>query len=167
MTPAASPDPPPRFGGGVEERPDRAELLAAKIHWPDGRIAARDLTTLSGVGQTFRKQAEEAGVETVGQLLWRVPRAYGQRPGTSLLGDLEPGEATGVEVRIIRSRKVRTRRRKFSLVEARVADDSGARKAVWFNQPWMADKLTAESNSYLEGRLETVSYTQQTLPTIA
>ena len=40
------------------------------------------------------------------------------------------------------------------MVEARVADDSGARKAVWFNQPWMADRLTAESHWYMEGRLE-------------
>ncbi|MCB0870074.1 MAG: ATP-dependent DNA helicase RecG [Solirubrobacterales bacterium] len=98
--------------------------------------------------------AIEAGVPTVGDLLWRVPRAYGQRPGTSLLSDLEPGEATGVEVSIVRSRKVRTRRRRFSLVEARVSDDSGSRKAVWFNQPWMADKLTPDSHWYLEGRLE-------------
>ncbi len=155
MTPAPGPAlPPPRFGGGIEDRPERHELLCAAIHWADRRIPDLALTTLAGVGPKLGAQASEAGVETVGDLLWRVPRAYGQRPGTSLLGDLEPGEATGVEVRIIRSRKVRTRRRKFSLVEARVADDSGARKAIWFNQPWMADKLTAESHWYLEGRLE-------------
>lgn len=155
MTPAAGPlSPPPRFGGGIADRPEWDELLDAEVRWPDRGILLRSLSTLTGVGPKLGTQAAAAGVETVGELLWRVPRAYGQRPGTSLLGDLEPGEATGVEVRVIRSRKVRTRRRKFSLVEARVADDSGARKAIWFNQPWMADKLTAESHWYLEGRLE-------------
>ncbi len=146
--------PPPHFGGGTEDRPRFEDLLAAPVRWPDPFLAGKDLTTLSGVGEKFRAQAASAGVQTIGDLLWRVPRAYGQRPGTSLLGDLEPGEATGVEVTVIRSRRVRTRRRKFSVVEARVADDSGSRKAVWFNQPWMADKLTPESHWYLEGRLE-------------
>ncbi len=155
MTGPASRSPaPPRFGGGAAERPQRSELLAAPVRWPDPRLAAEALNTLPGVGDKFQDQASQAGVDTIGDLLWRVPRAYGERPGTSLLGELEPGEATGVEVRVIRSRKVRTRRRRFSVVEARVADDSGARKAVWFNQPWMADKLTAESHWYLEGRLE-------------
>jgi len=130
------------------------ELLSAPVRWPDPAFPVRPLTSVPGVGEKFATQAAEAGVETVGDLIWRVPRAYGQRPGSSLLADLEPGESTGVEVQVLRARKVRTRRRGFSVVEARVADDSGARKAVWFNQPWMADRLAAESHWYLEGRLE-------------
>jgi len=151
---ADPPLPPSRFGGQADDRPGNPELLAAPVAWPEPSLAAQPLDSLPGVGEKFSVQAAEAGIETVGELLWRVPRAYGQRPGTKLLGDLEPGEATGVEVRIIQSRKVRTRRRNFNVVEARVADDSGARKAVWFNQPWMNEKLTAESHWYLEGRLE-------------
>ncbi len=155
MTKDAEPSgPPPRFGGGSGQRPGREELLRAPVRSPDPGLAGRPLTALTGVGEKLGASALEAGVATIGDLLWRVPRAYGQRPGTSLLADLEPGEATGVEVLVLRSRRVRTRRRNFSVVEARVADDSGARKAVWFNQPWMAEKLTADSRWYLEGRLE-------------
>ena len=145
---------PPRFGGGADQRLTWKELLSAPVRWPDPAFPVRPLTSVPGVGEKFATQAAEAGVETVGDLIWRVPRAYGQRPGSSLLADLEPGESTGVEVQVLRARKVRTRRRGFSVVEARVADDSGARKAVWFNQPWMADRLAAESHWYLEGRLE-------------
>lgn len=145
---------PLRFGGYPEDHPSLSELGEVPLGGPDPVLVSRPLTVLPGVGEKFAAMAFEAGVETVGDLLWRVPRAYGQRPGISLLGDLEPGEPVGVEVRIVRSRKVRTRRRRFSLVEARVADDSGSRKAVWFNQPWMADRLTADSHWYLEGRLE-------------
>lgn len=151
---SASSGPPPVFAGGAGEIPDRKTLLDAPLRWPESDLAGRDLTALPGVGSTFAAQAAEAGVETIGDLLWRLPRAYGRRPGTSLLGDLEPGQSAAVEVRVLRSRRVRTRRRRFSVVEARIADDSGARKAVWFNQPWMADKLTADSSWYLEGRLE-------------
>ncbi|MCB0857027.1 MAG: ATP-dependent DNA helicase RecG [Solirubrobacterales bacterium] len=146
--------PPPFFAGGAGELPDHKSLLDAPVRWPDPDLASNDLTALPGVGSTFAARAAEAGIETVGDLLWRLPRAYGHRPGTSLLGELEPGESAAVEVRVLRSRRVRTRRRRFSVVEARVADDSGARKAVWFNQPWMAEKLTVDSAWYLEGRLE-------------
>jgi ATP-dependent DNA helicase RecG len=145
---------PPRFGGGADQRLTWKELLSAPVRWADPAFPVRPLTLIAGVGEKFATQAAEAGVESVGDLIWRVPRAYGQRPGSSLLADLEPGESTGVEVQVLRARKVRTRRRGFSVVEARVADDSGARKAVWFNQPWMADRLGAESHWYLEGRLE-------------
>jgi ATP-dependent DNA helicase RecG len=146
--------PPPRFGGGADDRPDREELLHSLPDHPEGPLAGRPLDSLSGIGEKFAAQAAAAGIETIGDLLWRVPRAYGQRPGTILLGELEPGESAAIEVTVLRSRKVRTRRRQFSVVEARVADDSGSRKAVWFNQPWMADKLVADSHWYLEGRLE-------------
>lgn len=152
--PANRPVPPPRFGGRGDQRPQIEELLSAPVGWPDHRLLSAPLTTLKGIGEKLAGQAGAAGAETVGDLLWRVPRAYGRRPGTSPLADLEPGESIGVEVTILRSRRVRTRRRGFSVVEARIADDSGARKAVWFNQPWMAEKLTAESHWYLEGRLE-------------
>lgn len=155
MTPAGeSLRPPPGFGGEEGSRPRAVELAVAPVRWARPGLACRPLDVLKGVGATFSAQAAEAGVETIGDLLWRVPRAYGQRPGASLLDDLEPGEATGVEVTVLRARKVRTRRRGFSVVEARIADDSGSRKAVWFNQPWMAERLVADSHWYLEGRLE-------------
>lgn len=155
MTEALEPiEPPPCFGGAGGDRPDREALLRHERTRFGPSTMARPLTSLNGVGDKFAAQAAAAGVETIGDLLWRVPRAYGRRPGTSLLGDLEPGQATAVEVTVLRSRKVRTRRRRFNVVEARVADDSGSRKAVWFNQPWMADKLVVDSHWYLEGRLE-------------
>jgi len=145
---------PPRFGGEKDSRPGPDELAAAPVSWPRPALASRPLSDLKGVGETLSARAAEAGVETIGDLLWRVPRAYGRRPGVGLLEELRPGETTAVEVAVLRARKVRTRRRGFSVVEARVADDSGSRKAVWFNQPWMADQLAVGSRWYLEGRLE-------------
>lgn len=152
MTPTADHELPSRFADG--QRLSTPELRSAPLPGPDPALFSKPLRDLPGVGEKLSARAAEAGVESIGDLLWRVPRAYGQRPGTSLLSDLEIGEDAGVEVTIMRARRVRTRRRNLTLVEARIADDSGARKAVWFNQPWMAERLTAESLWYLEGRLE-------------
>jgi len=35
----------------------------------------------------------------------------------------------------------------IQIVEATVADESGVLKAVWFNQPWLVDKLPSVNQS--------------------
>ncbi|MEA2479975.1 MAG: ATP-dependent helicase RecG, partial [Thermoleophilaceae bacterium] len=46
---------------------------------------------------------------------------------------------------------MRNRRKR---VEARVSDESGPVVAVWFNQPWVADRLPVGSQVLLHGRLK-------------
>ena len=48
----------------------------------------------------------------------------------------------------------RTRRRGLTIVEATVADDSGPAKAVWFNQPWLAERLREGTRLLLYGKLD-------------
>lgn len=134
--------------------PGRDDLLAAPVRWPRPGLLDRPLSDLPGVGPAFEEKAREAGVETIFDLLWRVPRAYGDIPERLLLGDLEPGVTATVLVEVVSSRRIRVRRRGLSVVEARVSDSSGERKAVWFNQPWMENQLRAGSGFVLEGRLE-------------
>ena len=50
----------------------------------------------------------------------------------------------------VRSRKRRARR--LTIVTARVRDDSGEIDAVWFNQEWLADKLTPGTRLRLRGQ---------------
>ncbi|MDQ2621546.1 MAG: hypothetical protein M3Y45_00735, partial [Actinomycetota bacterium] len=129
------------------------------MRWPRPRRIEAELSSLPGIGPTLEARAADAGVETVSDLLWRVPRAYGDPPGRSLLGELEPGQPAAVAVEILRSRRVRTRRRGLSVVEARIADRSGDRKATWFNQPWMAEQLVPGRRFLLEGRLDAKGFT--------
>ena len=149
---ASEPVAPRPLGAG--KAPDRDSLLAAPVRWPRPGLLDRPLSDLPGVGPAFEEKAREAGVETIFDLLWRVPRAYGDIPERQLLGDLEPGVTATVLVEIVSSRRIRVRRRGLSVVEARVGDSSGERKAVWFNQPWMEKQLAAGSGFVLEGRLE-------------
>ncbi len=154
---ASQPVAPPPFGGGV--RPSRAGLLAAPVRWPRPERLGQPIGELSGIGPKLASQAEEAGVETIFDLLWRVPRAYGEVPDRVALDRLRPGEPAIVAVELLSARTVRVRRRGFSVIEARVADDSGERKAVWFNQPWVVDRLAGGDHYLLEGRLEAKGFT--------
>jgi ATP-dependent DNA helicase RecG len=141
-------------GPGGKHPVPRGELLAAPVRWPSPERLARPLSTLPGIGPKFEAQAGDAGVRSVLDLLWRIPGGVSDAPGRRPLGDLEPGVPSTVAVSILSARRVRIRKRGLSVVEARVADDSGERKAVWFNRHWVLDRLTPGREFVLEGRLE-------------
>jgi ATP-dependent DNA helicase RecG len=93
---------------------------------------------LPGVGPTIRRKLARLGLRTIGDLLFTAPfRHVGARTISSLFGE---DEEVAIEVEILRvaKRPIRGRR---TLVEADVADDTGSMRAVWFNQPWLAEQL--------------------------
>ena len=92
------------------------------------------------------------GLLTVGDLLEHLPR---DRQHARTIAELEPGETATVvaEVRSIASRPVR-RRGMRPLVEAVVADETGAMKATFFNQPWLERKYRPGTRLLLQGKHE-------------
>ena len=105
---AGEPVAPRPFGGAGPEggRPaPRADLLAAPVRWPRPERLGLPLSSLDGIGPKLEASAAEAGVETVFELLWRVPGAYADAPGRTTLGDLEPGVASTVTVTVLSPRR--------------------------------------------------------------
>lgn len=154
---AGEPVAPRPFAGpaaGARQPAGSGVLLAAPVRWPRPERLELPLSSLSGIGPKLQSLAAEAGVATVFDLLWRVPGGYAEAPGRATLGELEPGMASTVVVTVLSARRIRVRRRGLSVVEARVVDDSGERKAVWFNRHWILEKLAPGSSLILEGRLE-------------
>jgi ATP-dependent DNA helicase RecG len=144
--------PPPGFGSGRPQ--SRDELLAAPVRWPQPSRLATPLQALAGIGPKLSAAAEEAGIESLGELLLRVPHDYRDRADRRPLADLRIGEEATVQVEV-RSAKLRpTRRRGLTIVEAKVADESGPATATWFNQAWLAEKLTPGTRLLLSGQLD-------------
>jgi ATP-dependent DNA helicase RecG len=105
---------------------------------------------LPGVGSTIRRKLGRLGLQTVGDLLYAAPfRHVGAREIASLFGD-EEEMAIEVEVERISKRRARGR---LTIVEATVSDESGSIRAVWFNQPWVADQLQPGSRVRLIGTI--------------
>jgi ATP-dependent DNA helicase RecG len=124
------------------------ELESAPIRYPRPSKLCQELTL---DGQKARHGAATLGLRTVGDLLWHLPR---DRRQARSLSELRRGEAATVvvEVRSISSHSVR-RRRMRPLVEAVVADDTGAVKATFFNQPWLVRRYQPGTRLILHGRL--------------
>jgi ATP-dependent DNA helicase RecG len=145
--------PPRALGSGAQQ--DRDALRRAPLRArPRPSLLAAPLTALRGVGPRLAAAASELGLETVGDLLSHVPRDYRDRSAVREAGELRIGESATlmVEVRSVRVRP--TRRRGLRIVEAAVADASGALKAIWFNQAWLADRLAPGTRLLISGKLE-------------
>ncbi len=142
---------PPRSFAGARE-PSRADLLDAPIHWPRPSVLEVGIEALRGVGPRLAETAAEAGIRTVGDVLYRVPHRHRDRQLREL-ASLEPGETGTVLVEVLGSKPRPFRKRRLTIVGVKVGDESGHVRATWFNQPWVADKLTQGSQLILTGKL--------------
>jgi len=126
--------------------------------WPPARGAARPkrlelgVEVLPGVGPSLRGKLARLGIHTVRDLLEYAPRDYqrplGETPVAHLFAEQEAAVA-GV-VRSATLRKLRARR---SVLKAIVEDESGGVTAVWFNQPWLENRIVSGTHVRLRGRL--------------
>jgi ATP-dependent DNA helicase RecG len=137
------------FGGA--SAPSRAELLAAPVHWPRPSVLALGLNALRGVGPKSAEAAAEAGVRTVGELLFRVPRRHKDLQ-IRQLGSLEVGETATVQVEVLGAQPRPFRKGRLRMVSVKVGDESGHVRATWFNQPWVASKLVPGTQLLLSGK---------------
>ncbi|HEY7633786.1 MAG TPA: ATP-dependent DNA helicase RecG [Thermoleophilaceae bacterium] len=102
-----------------------------------------------------KEGAAVLGLDTVGDLLEHLPRRHADRGEVRPLAALAQDEDATVEVEVksIATRPSRNRRMR-PRAEARVFDESGPAVAVWFNQPWVADRITPGTRLLLRGRMK-------------
>jgi ATP-dependent DNA helicase RecG len=129
----------------------RADLLDAPVHWPRPSVLEQGLGALKGVGPKTAEAAAEAGIRTVGDLLFHVPRRH-RDLRIRELGDLQPGETATVLVEIQGSQPRPFRKGRLRMVSVKVGDESGHVRATWFNQPWIASKLIPGTELLLTGK---------------
>jgi len=112
----------------------------------------RSLDTLPGVGPSQHGKLAKLGLRTVRDLLQHRPRDYQQAVGETPISNLF-GEEEAVIAGEVRRISIRPTRRRLTVLKAAVRDESGEISAVWFNQPWLADKLQPGTRLRLRGQL--------------
>src|ERR1035437_9996545 len=94
-----------------------------------------------GAKNVFLKRLEKLGIKTVGELLRHFPARYDDFSRIVSIGELTPGEEATVQGIVQDVDTKYTRRRGMTIVEAIIADETGSVRAVWFNQPYVANAL--------------------------
>ncbi|MEX2212212.1 MAG: ATP-dependent DNA helicase RecG [Gaiellaceae bacterium] len=142
-------------------RPTGFASLDPVREWPRPRGAPRperleqQLDSLPGVGPTVRKRLAKLGLETFGDLLRHRPRRYVE---AQRIVDLFGEDEAVIEGEVLRSSSRRGRGR-MTIQNARIADASGELDCVWFNQPWVPDRLKPGVRVRLIGSLRRGAFT--------
>ena len=110
------------------------------------------LTDVKGVGSEQAKKFAVLGVRTAGELIEYFPRRYDDYSNIQPINRIKPGVVTIKGV--IKQAKGRYVRRGMHLTEAVASDDTGSVRLIWFNQPYRAAALRADTEYYISGEFQ-------------
>lgn len=130
------------FSLGAEPSPSEPAALNAPI------------TVLNGVGPRYAKTLSKLNIYTLRDILYHFPRRYDDYSKLKPIKKLEYGDEVTIIGGVQRVSIRPLRGGKLQLVEAIISDSSGAIRATWFNQPWLARRLESEENLVLAGKVE-------------
>lgn len=105
------------------------------------------------IGPAYAKKLQSFGIKTARDLLFYFPFRYDDFSNITKIADLEIGQIATVQGQVVESRNIRTFKKRMALTEIIVEDDSGAIKAVWFNQPFLATTFRSGATVNLSGKV--------------
>ncbi len=120
-------------------------------------ILSSPVSKLPRVGTVYQKKLEDLGIKTVGDILYYFPYRYEYFPKATSINSLCVGERHTVSGEIIDVSTGKAPRRRIFFTEILLQDQSGAIKAIWFNQPYLAKKFKKKEKLILSGK---VSYSR-------
>ena len=111
------------------------------------------IENLTRVGPRFLARLKKLGIKTVKDLLWHFPARYEDYSNLLSISDIrDKGQMVSVTGRVETVDVVRSWQRHMAIVNATIEDSSGAIRAVWFNQPYIADTLSIGTLVSLSGK---------------
>ena len=105
------------------------------------------------IGPQYQKRLKRLAIETIGQLIFHFPFRYDDFSEITSISKTEQDKRVCIEGEIKEIKNIRTFKRKMYLTEAKIKDDSGEIKAVWFNQPYLINTLKKGDSFFLAGKI--------------
>lgn len=114
---------------------------------------ATPITRVRSVGTRSAARLAKLGIKSVRQLLWHLPARYEDYSLAVPIADVIPGQKQSIQGEVISivSRHIWPRR--LTITTATLRDDSGAIRAVWFNQPYLEETLTEGTLLSVAGKM--------------
>jgi ATP-dependent DNA helicase RecG len=106
---------------------------------------------LSHVGMRNLPRLKRLGIATVRDLLWHLPARYEDFSAMTVIADIQPDQKVHIQGEVVKIDSKHIFPRRMTITTAIIKDDSGAIKAVWFNQPYIENALTEGTRVSLAG----------------
>ena len=112
---------------------------------------AAPVEEVKGIGPKTAEVLRKANILTLRDLVYHLPRDYENFQQAQSISSLRPGNVViKAKVETISTRRMR---RNLSLTEATLRDQTGAIKAIWFNQPYRAKQFDQNKDYYFSGEM--------------
>lgn len=109
--------------------------------------------SLQGIGPKRAEILKKAGIRTVRDFFYNLPRDYENYETPTSIAEMRPGKVV-IKGKIDSLSVRQARRRRLSIVEGIVRDNTGAVKVVWFNQSYRMRQFSPEKEYYFTGNFE-------------
>src|SRR5579864_8702005 len=106
-----------------------------------------------GAKSVFLKRLDVLGLKTARDLLWDFPSRYEDFSKIYSVSDLEPGQQATIQGVVEEVHASESWRKHMSIVDATIADETGSIRAVWFNQPYVANILKVGRRANFAGKV--------------
>ena len=111
---------------------------------------SQEVTTVKGIGLKTAEKLNKAGIFTLRDLFYFLPRDYENFQNMVKIKDLRPGKVL-IMGRISELKSSNTRRRGLSITSGKISDDTGSIRVVWFNQPYRTKQFDERLDYYFTG----------------
>lgn len=109
--------------------------------------------SLKGIGPKTAETLKKAGIKTVRDFFYNLPRDYENYQAATTITEMRPGKVV-VKGKIEKLTSRRARNRNLSIIEGLIRDDTGAVKVVWFNQSYRMRQFAPEKEYVFAGTYE-------------
>lgn len=108
---------------------------------------------IKGIGPKTAEILKKAGIKTVRDFFYNLPRDYENFEAPTSIAAIRPGKIV-VKGKIDSLSTRRAKRRNLSITEGVVRDNTGAIKVVWFNQSYRVRQFSPDKEYYFKGTYE-------------
>jgi len=117
------------------------------------KILDASIQNIKYFGPAAAKKLAKLKIKTVRDLLFHFPHRYDDFSAFSPIDKILPNSQATAQGTILKSKNISIYKRRMTLTEAIVEDETGAIKAVWFNQPYLLNQLKIGRLVNLSGKV--------------
>ncbi len=136
---------------------DWSSIEKEAVEKPLPITASQKLTTpvryLKNIGPKRAALLQKLNIHTVGDLLFFLPRDYEDRSRVEYISSLAINQVANIQGEVIKIAEMQPHYR-MHILKAWIRDESGIIVAIWFNQKFLAQKLSPGKRIFLHGKLE-------------
>ena len=116
-------------------------------------ILSDSVDSLRGIGPKTAEILKKAGIKTVRDFFYNLPRDYENFGTVTAISAIKPGKVV-VRGKIENLTSRRARKRNLSIIEGVIRDNTGAIRVVWFNQNYRLRQFSPDKEYLFMGTYE-------------